>query len=82
MNNGRGCSALGLLYGGEQNYKKALALLTKACDLNDDLGCFALGGVYEEGLYGVKKDISKATALNDKACELNYGIGCFALFFP
>jgi TPR repeat protein len=59
LNDGSGCSQLGLMYekgkGVKQDDFKALKFYQKACDLNNGTGCFNLGLMYEEGK-GVKQD--------------------------
>nr|WP_276321360.1 hypothetical protein [Helicobacter pylori] len=53
-----GCKGLGKLYyygeGVKKDFKKALALFEKACDLNNSGGCGALGMLYEND-QGVEK---------------------------
>ncbi len=75
LNNGRGCSNLGVLYqngqGVEKDLIKATYFYSKACELNNGDGCGALGGLYYNG-DGVKQDSKKAAALFEKACKLGY----------
>ena len=58
LNDGSGCSNLGLSYekgkGVKQDDFKALKFYQKACDLNDGSGCSQLGFMYEKGK-GVKQ---------------------------
>ncbi len=66
LNNGGGCSNLGVLYqngqGVEKDLIKAAYFYSKACELNNGDGCGALGGLYYNG-DGVKQDSKKAVAL-------------------
>ncbi|GAA6962827.1 hypothetical protein HpCHC88_01180 [Helicobacter pylori] len=74
LNNGEGCSNLGVLYqngqGVEKDLTKAAQFYSKACDLNNNKGCFNLGALYLE------KDSKKATALFEKACKLGEQLAC------
>ncbi len=62
LNNGGGCSNLGVLYqngqGVEKNLTKAAYFYSKACELKEGDGCGALGGLYYNG-DGVKQDSKK-----------------------
>ncbi|WP_154466089.1 tetratricopeptide repeat protein [Helicobacter pylori] len=73
LNNGRGCSNLGVLYqngqGVEKDLTKAAYLYSRACELKDGWGCSFLGALYYNG-DGVKQDSKKAVALFEKACKL------------
>ncbi|WP_229762856.1 tetratricopeptide repeat protein [Helicobacter pylori] len=62
----------------KKDFKKALALLEKACDLNNSGGCGALGMLYEND-QGVEKNLTKAAQFYSKGCELNNSFGCSAL---
>ncbi|GAA8862685.1 hypothetical protein HpRN3_06010 [Helicobacter pylori] len=77
LNNGGGCSNLGVLYqngqGVEKDLTKAAQFCSKACDLNNNKGCFNLGALYLE------KDSKKATALFEKACKLGEQLACESL---
>ncbi|GAA7738518.1 hypothetical protein TH0010_03540 [Helicobacter pylori] len=79
LNNGGGCSNLGVLYqngqGVEKDLIKAAYLYSKACELKEGDGCGALGGLYYNG-DGVKQDSKKAVALFEKACKLGYKKAC------
>ncbi|WQZ14367.1 sel1 repeat family protein [Helicobacter pylori] len=79
LNNGRGCGALGFLYGSgegvKQDSKKAVALYEKSCDLNNGLGCFNAGISYEYG-QGVEKNLTKAAYFYSKACKLGFQKTC------
>ncbi|WP_216657436.1 tetratricopeptide repeat protein [Helicobacter pylori] len=85
LNNGRGCSELGMLYWSEKgvkrdkdNYIKAFQFFSKACDLQYAEGCTRLGISYYNG-EGVELDYIKAIQYYKKACDLNNGWGCAAL---
>ncbi len=82
LNNGGGCSNLGVLYqngqGVEKDFKKAFALFEKACDLNNSGGCGALGMLYEFG-QGVEKNLTKAAQYISKACKLGDQKACEVL---
>ncbi len=62
LNNGGGCSNLGVLYqngqGVEKDLIKAAYFYSKACDLNNGRGCGNLGVLYHNG-DGVKRDSKK-----------------------
>ncbi|WRD63354.1 sel1 repeat family protein [Helicobacter pylori] len=79
LNNGRGCSNLGVLYqngqGVEKYLTKAAYLYSRACELKDCWGCSFLGALYYNG-DGVKQDSKKAVALFEKACKLGYKKAC------
>ncbi|GAA8729800.1 hypothetical protein HpBT353_01170 [Helicobacter pylori] len=79
LNNGGGCSNLGVLYqngqGVEKNLTKAAQFYSKACELKEGDGCGALGALYYNG-DGVKQDFKKAVALFEKACKLGYKKAC------
>ncbi|GAA9035236.1 hypothetical protein HpHA134_02120 [Helicobacter pylori] len=79
LNNGGGCSNLGVLYqngqGVEKDLIKAAYLYSRACELKEGDGCGALGGLYYNG-DGVKQDFKKAAALFEKACKLGYKKAC------
>ena len=74
-----GCANLGWMYkegkGLERNYRKAVELSKKACELKEGLGCNNLGVMYYYG-YGVEEDQRKAGELFKKACELGEELGC------
>ncbi|OLR48465.1 tetratricopeptide repeat protein [Helicobacter pylori] len=53
----------------KKDFKKALALFEKACDLNNSGGCGALGMLYEND-QGVEKNSKKAAQFYSKACKL------------
>ncbi|MFA8033228.1 tetratricopeptide repeat protein [Helicobacter pylori] len=79
LNNGGGCSNLGVLYqngqGVEKDLIKAAYFYSKACELKEGDGCGALGGLYYNG-DGVKQDSKKVAALFEKACKLGYKKAC------
>ncbi len=79
LNNGGGCSGLGMLYsngqGVEKNLTKAAYFYSKACELKDGWGCSFLGVLYYNG-DGVKQDSKKAAALFEKACKLGNQLAC------
>ncbi|GAA6827060.1 hypothetical protein HpHNI20_02780 [Helicobacter pylori] len=79
LNNGGGCSNLGVLYqngqGVEKDLIKAAYFYSKACELKEGDGCGALGVLYYNG-DGVKQDSKKAVALFEKACKLGYKKAC------
>ncbi|GHQ56337.1 hypothetical protein VN1227_02960 [Helicobacter pylori] len=62
LNNGEGCSNLGVLYqngqGVEKDLTKAAQFYSKACELNNGFGCAALGDLYYDG-EGVEKTQQK-----------------------
>ncbi|EGK7515089.1 sel1 repeat family protein, partial [Campylobacter lari] len=62
-------------YGVKKDNFKAVELYVKACNLNDNLGCFNLAIMYENGK-GIRKDTSKALEYFGKACDLKYDKGC------
>lgn len=74
-NDGSSCTVLAGLYGGgqfgfKQDVRKAIELWTKACDLQDEQGCFT-AGIIEHG-----QDKARSKALFDKACQLGLKLGC------
>ncbi|GAA9458007.1 hypothetical protein BTM443_03200 [Helicobacter pylori] len=79
LNNGGGCSNLGVLYqngqGVEKDLIKVAYLYSRACELKEGDGCGALGALYYNG-DGVKQDSKKAVALFEKACKLGYKKAC------
>ncbi|GAA8311539.1 hypothetical protein HpBT189_02430 [Helicobacter pylori] len=79
LNNGGGCSNLGVLYqngqGVEKDLIKAAYLYSRACELKDGWGRSFLGVLYYNG-DGVKQDFKKAAALFEKACKLGYKKAC------
>jgi TPR repeat protein len=72
-----GCYNLGVLTaqgdGVPQDFGRAAALFTYACDTSYASGCFNLGLMYENG-YGVKKDRNRAILLFRKASSLDPAI--------
>ena len=58
-----------------QNYPRAAALFSKACDGGSGFGCGQLGGLYRRGL-GVAKDPDKARQLLTKGCNMGSQWGC------
>ncbi|GAA9164791.1 hypothetical protein HpHA187_01880 [Helicobacter pylori] len=79
LNNGGGCSNLGVLYQNGQGVEKDLIKVaypySRACELKDGCGCSFLGVLYYNG-DGVKQDSKKAAALFEKACKLGYQLAC------
>ncbi|GAA8265632.1 hypothetical protein HpDR19_02090 [Helicobacter pylori] len=69
MNYGRGV---------ENNSEKATQFYSKACDLNNNKGCFNLGALYQNG-QGVEKDLIKVAYFYTKACKLGSQEACEAL---
>ena len=57
---------------------RSFALATKACELDDGLGCSLLGLHYQDGR-GAPWDHARAIATYEKACALGAGTGCFNL---
>ncbi|GAA9079949.1 hypothetical protein Taitung30_02100 [Helicobacter pylori] len=82
LNNGGGCSNLGVLYqngqGVEKDLIKAAYLYSRACDLKDGMGCKNLGALYYNGEV-VEKDLTKASYFYSKACELGDRKACESL---
>jgi TPR repeat protein len=65
-------------------YSRGRALLRKACDTGDAVGCHNLSNMYEEGGPFVAKDITRAAALYSreavilsKACEAGDASACY-----
>lgn len=65
-------------YGIEVDYFVANKYLKKACDGNDNTGCFNLAVSYDLG-EGVTRDNIKAYELYKKACELNHPNACYVV---
>jgi len=59
-----------------EDYPKALALYSKACDAGSVDGCFHLGAMYSFG-YGVTEDDSMALTLFIRACDGGSARGCY-----
>lgn len=59
-----------------ENYKGAVSLLKKSCNLNYGLACAKLGLFYGAGR-GVPVDNSIAMKYFSKSCNLNNGDGCY-----
>ena len=80
MNDGLGCSGVGILYetgqGVKQDYKKAKTLYEKGCELNDSKGCFNLAVTYKHGKGGVRQSYHQAKEFYGKACDLGLQQGC------
>ena len=78
LDEGSGCSNLGLLYdegqGVKQNYQQAKTYYEKACNLNNGASCFYLGHSYFN-----KQNYQQAKTYYEKACNLNYGESCGVL---
>jgi hypothetical protein len=68
------CTSLGLA-AMKTDKAKGAELLTKACDLDDGLGCMGIGSLYLHG-NGVTKDLAKAKTLLQKACKLGAQSAC------
>lgn len=79
------CGVIGAIYSMEEfakeygvslDYFIANKYLKKACDGNDNSGCFNLAISYDLG-QGVSKNSTKACELYKKACELNHANACY-----
>ncbi|WQR84029.1 sel1 repeat family protein [Helicobacter pylori] len=64
--------------GVEKNLTKAAQFYSKACDLNNSVGCGSLGLLYEYG-QGVEKNLTKAAQYISKACKLGDQKACEVL---
>ncbi len=78
--NAKMCTAIGIAYqeglkGVDINLHTAQQYLTKACDMGDGFGCYALGLIHLKG-NGVKKDILKGLNILTQACDNGYTKGC------
>jgi len=62
-----------------QDWARAAALFTKACDVGSTDGCYELGVMYLYGLGGAAKDEARAAALFEKACTHPIDKACVAL---
>lgn len=82
LNNGMGCSLLGILYGSgngvEKDLTKAAYFDSKACELKESFGCGALAVLYING-QGVEKNLTKADQYISKACKLGDQEACETL---
>jgi TPR repeat protein len=58
---------------------RAVALLTRGCDLKDYYACDALGVVLRFGKGGIPKDLIKAKTLFENDCNHDFGWSCFNL---
>jgi hypothetical protein len=65
----------GVKAAGKNDYKTAVKLFSKACDMGSAVGCNNLGVMYYEG-QGVRQDSFKAVELFTKACDMKSGLGC------
>ena len=70
------CSNIGLVYSITQNYQQSFKYYKKACELNDEIGCFNLAASYAQG-QGVKQNFAEAFKFAKKACDLNYMGACY-----
>ena len=70
------CNGIGLVYYTAENYQQALKYYKKACELNDEFGCYNLAGLYDQGL-GVKQDFDKTFKLAKKACDSKHMAACY-----
>ena len=77
------CYDAGHAYALKQDYVKAIESWTKACDNGFNIGCFALGTSYRDGVRGANKDITKAKELFKKVCDeeinddkMKFKLGC------
>jgi len=79
MGVGLGCTNLGFSYAGgngiKQNYKKAIELLSKACNMKEAIGCYNLGSLYING-QGIRQNKKVAKEYFGKACDLGDQDGC------
>lgn len=82
---GEACGVIGAIYSMEEfakeyevnlDYFTANKYLKKACDKNDNSGCFNLAISYDLG-QGVSKSSKTAYELYKKACELNHANACY-----
>ncbi|GAA8370217.1 hypothetical protein HpNP24_04830 [Helicobacter pylori] len=62
----------------KQDSKKAAQFYSKGCELNNSLGCGALGVLYYNG-QGVEKNLTKAAQYISKACKLGDQKACEVL---
>ncbi len=87
LNYAKGCTELGGLYEGEnlvigenpslkERLKKAVQYYSKACELDDDGGCFILLTRLATDKLVTKQEVVQYLS---KACDLNSGSGCYAL---
>ena len=58
-----------------KNHLKAVTAYEKACNLDDALGCFKLGNLYEMGST-IQKNPKKAINYYLKSCSLGYRKAC------
>jgi TPR repeat protein len=77
----RGCANLGreLLWGqpSEAARKRAIGLLSRACEQSDGYGCDELGNaLYDAEELGQKGSFGRAHAAYEKACTLGRAMGC------
>ncbi|WP_334082433.1 tetratricopeptide repeat protein, partial [Helicobacter typhlonius] len=61
------------------DYTKAVELYTQACNMDNRVGCYNLGLLYDEGYKGVRQDYFKARELYAKSCDMGNGSACFSL---
>ena len=54
----------------QANLKKAMSLLTQACDKDELYSCSILAGIYKDGKYGIAKNPDKAKAYKEKYDKL------------
>ena len=70
------CDNTGRIYEIAENYQQALKYFQKACELNDEIGCFNLASLYYKG-QGVKQNFAETFKFNKKACDLNFMGACY-----
>ena len=70
------CNNIGSVYCKAKNYQQALKYYKKACELNNETGCFNLAGLYYKG-QGTKQNFAEAFKFTKKACDLNFMDACY-----
>jgi TPR repeat protein len=63
----------------QKRYEEAWAMLRKACEGGEMVGCYDLGAAYYIGGHGVGQDYAQARSFYQKACDGGHMDGCCML---
>lgn len=77
----RACIDLGYMFRDSESellHTHAAVLFQKACEANEQEGCFELGEAYFKG-HGVPQDDAKGLKIDTEACHAKYAWACYLL---